>query len=47
MDNRLSSQTDNRKKDILVLGEGSTDAFDDSKIMMKATFSVKITKSKK
>lgn len=34
------------KKDILVLGEGSTGAFDNSKIMMKATFSVKITKSK-
>ena len=38
-------ETDNRKKEILILGEGLTDQLDDTAINLEAKYSVNITKS--
>ena len=39
--------TDNRKKDILVLGEGTTDGLDITAATLKDKYSVNITTSRK
>ena len=43
----LSVHADNRKKDILVLGEGTTDGLDITAATLKDKYSVNITTSRK
>ena len=45
VDNISSKHTDNRKKDILVLGEKPTNELDDTTVTMEAKYSAHITKS--
>ena len=45
VDNISSKHTDNRKKDILVLGEKSTNELDDTTITVEAKYFGHITKS--
>ena len=47
VDNSSSTHADNRKKDIIILGEGSTDKLDDTTKTTEAEYSVNITKSEK
>ena len=47
VDNSSSKHLDNRIEDILVLGDGSTDAFDDTTTTSEAKYFVNITKSRK
>ena len=47
VDNSLSVHTDNINKDVLVLGERSTDGLDDTAGKAKAEYSFNITKSRK
>ena len=47
VDNSSLAHTDNRKKDILVLGERPTDGLDDTTIAANAKYSFNITKPKK
>ena len=47
VDNGLSVNADNWKKDILVLGEGPTDGLDDTTITTEAKYSINITRSRK
>ena len=47
VDNSSSSHPDNIKNDILVLGEGSIDESEDTKITTEVKYFVNITKSKK
>lgn len=47
VNNSLSRHTDNRKNDILVLGEETTDGFGYIKIKAEAKYSVNITMSTK
>ena len=47
VDNSLSLHTDNRKDDIIVLGEGSAGGLDDTTITVQAKYSVSITKFRK
>ena len=47
VDNSSLAHTDDRKKDILVLGERPADGLDDTTIAANAKYSFNITKSKK
>ena len=47
VDSSLSVHADNRKKDILVLGEGTTDGLDITAATVKDKYSVNITRSRK
>ena len=40
LDNSLSVHADNRKKDLLILGEGTTDGLDDTTITAEPEYSV-------
>ena len=42
MGNSSSRHTDNRKKDILILGEEKTDGLDDTTITIEAKYSINI-----
>ena len=47
VDNSLSVHTDNRKKDILVLGKRPTDGLDDTRVTAEVKYSVNITNPRK
>ena len=46
-DNSLSKHTDNRKKDMLILGEGPTQGLSHATIIADSKYSINITRSKK
>ena len=47
VDNNQLVQTDNRKKDILVLHEGTAKGLDETAIQAEAKYSINFTRSKK